>query len=156
MGWVAQKIEDYKITARSITPLWNSLRDSVGDAVIEFGQSFNMPGVDHSDCRARGRLCIRVQKPGHFIEIFLSESDQSIKLAPGIMDISGSNEDGTIREICRYRLKKDRSDLEFWMEGKDGEFAVASADDVAKQALEKFLFDPFPNHLIIRRSTNTY
>src|ERR1039457_3613810 len=32
MGWVAQKISDHKVVVESLPLLWNSLRDSIGDA----------------------------------------------------------------------------------------------------------------------------
>ena len=151
MGWVEQKIADYKATAAALTPLWNSVRDSIGEAVTDFQYGIHMPGVGHTDCRARGKMCVRVQKPGRFIEIFLSDTDQSIKSASGGTDLTGSREDGTILDISRYRLKQDRSGLEFYIEGDGGKCVVLSADDVAKRALEKFLFDPFPASGIITR-----
>jgi hypothetical protein len=143
MGWVQKKIREHQQTAESLVPLWNSLRDSVGDAVAEFKTLVSQPGVDHGDCRARGTLCVRVQKPGRFVEIFLSQSDQTIRIAGGSIDLAGSSDDGKDREICRYRLRESGSGLEFF---RNGEGAM-SADDVARAALETFLFDPFPANI---------
>jgi hypothetical protein len=144
MGWVEEKITNYNATAASLTPLWNGLRDSIGGAVTDFKALVSQPGISHSDCRARGKMCVRVQKPGRFIEVFLSEEDHSIRSAAGGTNLNGIAEDGTVLEVSRYRLTGDRSGLEFWMAGDNGVFAVASADDVAKKALEEFLFNPFP------------
>jgi hypothetical protein len=83
MSWVRQEINDHQTAAMSVTPLWNSLRDSIGDAVTEFKMMVSQPGVDYTDCRARGPMCMRVQKPGAFIEIFLSPDDQTIKFLSG-------------------------------------------------------------------------
>lgn len=83
MGWIKERAADHRATIAFITPLWNSLRDSIGAAVREFNETFNVPGVDRSDCEARAMPCVRVAKPGQFIEIFLSESGQSIKSVIG-------------------------------------------------------------------------
>jgi hypothetical protein len=153
MGWVEQKIADHLRTKESIVPLWNSLRDSIGEAVTDFQLAVHTPGVSHGDCRARGRLCIRVQKPGRFIEIFLPENDQTVQSAPGVTELNGPIEDGTIQEICRYRLNKDRSGLEFFIQNDRGETEVLSADEVARRVLEPFLFVPFPTTIVRRQTT---
>ena len=137
MGWVEHKIADLQATAKSVTPLWNSLRDSIGEAVTDFQYAIHESGVKHGDCKARGKMCVRVQKPDHFIEIFLSEPDQTIQ---SVID------DGEPQEIARYRLTENRSGLEFSIEN-----IVVSADDIAKRALETFLFERFPLHLVVTR-----
>lgn len=143
MGWVQQKLKDHQITDESITPLWNSLRDSIGAALMEFKASVSQPSIDHGDCTARGTLCVRVWKPGTFIEIFLSTSDQTVKMASGGITVNSSTEEGAPRNIACYRLNKDRSGLEFCTAAN----SLASAEDVAKEVLESFLFDPFPVHV---------
>src|ERR1039457_5705937 len=113
MGWVAQKISDHKTTAESLPRLWDSLRDSIGNAVEEFKALISQPGVDRGDCRARGAKCIRVWKPGASIEIYLSPTDATVKLAPGTITIAESADSGDDKTLCGYRLKEDRSGLEF-------------------------------------------
>lgn len=70
------------------------------------------------------------------MEIFLSKPDQTVR---AVIQENGTTQNGEALEICRYRMNKDRSDLEFSVANES-----ASADDVAKLAIEKFLFDPFP------------
>ena len=110
MGWVAQKISDHTKTAESLPRLWDSLRDSIGNAVEEFKALVSQPGVDRGDCRARGSMCIRVCKPGASIEIYLSPTDATVKLAPGTIAVAGATDSGDEKQICGYRLKQDRSD----------------------------------------------
>jgi hypothetical protein len=145
MGWVAQKISDHKTTAESLPRLWDSLRDSIGNAVEEFKALISQPGVDRGDCRARGAMCIRVSKPGASIEIFLSPTDATVRLAPGTnTTIAEESESGAEKTLCGYRLKKDRSELEFCR--CNGE--ALTADDVSILALDPFLLDPFPSAYI--------
>ena len=143
MGWVAQRIEDHKKTVEYLPRLWDSLRDSIGNAVEEFKALVAQPGVDRGDCRARGLMCIRVYKPGASLEIFLSPSDATVKLAPGTNTITGTDA-GEEKMLCGYRLKGDRSGLEF--HGTGG--VSLTADDVSRLALATFLLDPFPSEYI--------
>jgi hypothetical protein len=145
MGWVREKIADYKATQQELPRLWNSLRDSIGQSIAEFSDSISRPSVSHADCSARARPCVRISKPGQFIEVFLSTSDQSVKIASGTITISSSMEDGTICEVCRYRLTPDRSKLEFIVTDNNGtDWITADASEVSRRALEPFLFEPFP------------
>jgi len=138
MGWVRERINAQVTMAQSLVPLWNTLRDSVGNAITEYNALVSTPSVEHSDCRARGPLCLRVSKPGHFIEVFMSEFDQKIKLAQGTTGFSGEAESPGDREVCGYRLREDGTGLEFC--GSSG----LSSDEVARLALEEFLFTPSP------------
>jgi len=141
MGWVSQRIEDHQKISESLSPLWNTLRDSVGHAITEYKSRVSAI-MDYSDCHARGWMCIRVQKAGSFIEIFLSSSDQKVKSALGLIDLNRNTETPGVRDICGYRLKEDRSALEFHA----GANSITS-DNVAQRALEEFLFQPFPTHI---------
>ena len=145
MGWVRQKIADRQTAIMSLTPLWNSLRDSIGDAITEFTGLVSQPGVDYMDCRARGPMCMRVQKPGKFIEVFLSQSDQKVKSSIGVINLGGETGTSDDHEICSYRLTEDRSALEFCISGEAHDL---SADEVAQRALEQFLLEPFPTQYI--------
>ena len=148
MGWVRDKIADYKVTQKELPRLWNSLRDSIGQSIAEFSDSISRPSVSHADCAARAKPCVRISKPGQFIEIFLSSSDQSIKIASGTITTNSSPEDGTIREVCRYRLTPDRSSLEFAVTDNGTDWIAADANEVSRRALETFLFEPFPSGYI--------
>jgi hypothetical protein len=131
MGWVRERIESEVTIAKSIMPLWNTLRDSIGTTVTEYNALTIGSEVNRLDCQARAVPCIRVQKSGAFIEIFLSESDGKVKSAVGATCAD--------REICGYRVNGNRTGLEFF-EGDN----ILSADDVAQRALEDFLFVPPP------------
>ena len=140
MGWVEQEITDYTKTAECLPPLWDSLRDSIGRAVEDFKALVSQPGVGRADCHARGPKCVRVQKPGASLEIFLSPLDKQIKNAPGTLALDSTHDYPEETTICGYRLKVDRSGLEFC--SLTGE--TLTADDVSKLALRRFLLDPFP------------
>ena len=144
MGWVAQRIQDHKKTEEHLPRLWDSLRDSIGSAVEEFKALISQPGVDRGDCRARAAKCIRVWKPGASVEIFLSPTDATVRLAPGTTTIEESYDTGEEKILCGYRLKEDRSGLEFTsIEGQS-----LTADDVSRLALASFLLDPFPSRYV--------
>ena len=85
-----------------IVSLWNEVRDSVGQAALDFnertkGLRGSGPTFSTKDCKAQGRYCIRIEKQpeGTSIEIFLDASDDSLK--------SSLNGDEPVR-ICGYRL----------------------------------------------------
>lgn len=140
MGWVEQKIKDRQAAHRSLHPLWNSLRDSIGGAVLDFQSFVNFPHIGSQDCKARGSLCVRVEKSDmSFIEVFLVADDQTIRTA----------RDDAETIIAKYRLDAKRSNLEFYTESEKGAITV-SAEHVSELALCKFLFEPFPTSTIKR------
>lgn len=141
MGWVEDKIKDRRATEKFTTVLWNALRDSIGDAVTDFQVNVHLPEVSSKDCKARAPLCMRVEKGGSFIEIFLVKDDQSIQK-------SGDGDGDSL--IARYRLKADKSGLQFYREG-EGSDVILTADMVARCALEDFLFTPFPLATIVKQ-----
>ena len=71
---VEKKIEDHLVTAKAILPLWNSLRDAVGEAVTDFQSVVHGHSVSRADCTAHGPQCMRVQK--------LAYSSRSFSLRP--------------------------------------------------------------------------
>lgn len=96
MGWVAEKFKEHEDTKNHLDGLWNGLRDSCQIAVSEFVVKIDQLNVERRDCSARGKRCQRITKGTQFIEIFISESDQSVRSALG-----------TDKEIvlAYYRLK---------------------------------------------------
>jgi hypothetical protein len=124
----------------------NSLRDSIGSAVAEFDTSIDESGVSVSDCAARAKPCMRVQKPGRFIEIFLSPEDRTIRSA--VQENGGHSAEEVV--VCHYRLNSDMPKLEFFVGKEIGDPRVVSADQVAQLALEQFLFTPFPKNYVHR------
>ena len=121
MGWVEDEFLDHAAYERLTPRLWDSVRDSSGQAVHEF--NVRMGGVavfQLKDCTARGPHCLRIQKTGEkpSIEVFLDTGDRSFKAAAG---------SGKARRICGYRLLTDRSALEFF-----GEEGTSTADQVCQ------------------------
>lgn len=123
--------------AALINGLSNSLRDSIGEVVVEFNSrvaSTTNP-ISRKDCKSFGQFCQRVEKTnGEFIEVFFDEENRSVNV-----------KDEAPRPICEYGLDATRSRLEFFNVEPDNKRTVLSADLVSRLALEKFLFTPFPN-----------
>jgi hypothetical protein len=134
MGWVEQKLIDYKVTKNHLVGLWNSVRDSAGSSANEFNARIHGSNVKTQVCATRGEKCIRVQKDGEFLEIFINEADQSVRYAAGSKD-----------EViaAHYRLNSLRDGLEFFESKEDGE-RLLNAEDICRKALEDFLFTPAP------------
>ena len=105
-----KEIEDHRITETSTTDLWNSLRDGIGTAIIEFKRRRCRQSIT-AIVRPVGRCVSGFE--GRFIEIFISQSDQTVKLASGGITTVSSTEEGTPRDVARYDLNKDRTGLEF-------------------------------------------
>ena len=129
MGWVADKIAENTVITKKIEGLWNSLRDSVGEAMAEFQIAVAGSDVHGKDCKARGRFCIRIEKQDSFLEVFLDQSHRLVKSA---------NLDSE-RTICGYRLDASRQGLEFF-----------ASDPVAVLSADEFLFMPFPERLMTK------
>ena len=145
MGWVAEKFKEHEDTKNHLDGLWNGLRDSCQIAVSEFVVKIDQLNVERRDCSARGKRCQRITKGTQFIEIFISESDQSVRSALG-----------TDKEIvlAYYRLKDGGKGLEFFEE-RDGGSVSITADVVCRKALEEFLFNPPPFGYLIGLTSQT-
>jgi len=141
MGWVENTFADEVVYINSIAGLWNAMRDSVGVTVHEFTKRTSGSGIPltRKDCKARGQYCIRVEKgqqPPSSVEVFLDEQDKTLK-------VSLPDEPERARLVCGYRLKADRSGLEFF-DVVDGTASQLSTEAACEKALRDFLFMPFP------------
>jgi hypothetical protein len=141
MNWVEQKIRDDRTAEASLLPLWSGLRDAIGNAVDHFCQFVHDPRVASKDCKARGKYCIRIERGELCLEVFLVPTERVVKYA-------GFGKDEI--PICRYRLNTDRKALEFFRDANDGEAVVISSEEIAKAALEEFLFEPYPQIITSR------
>jgi hypothetical protein len=138
MAWVSDKISENTVISTKIGALWNSLRDSIGDALTEFQLSVHNSGVSGKDCKARGRFCIRIEKNDSSIEVFLDLSHRLVK--SGSLDLEE-------KTLCGYRLDAARQGLEFFAIQDALSSSPLSAEEVSRIALEEFLFTPFPTVL---------
>jgi hypothetical protein len=132
MGWVEDEFLDRAAYGRLTPRLWDSVRDSVGQSVIEFNTTMGSQFVELQGCTARGTFCFRIHNidRDNNIEVFLDTGDLSLKAAVGR---------GKAIRVSSYRLMTGRSALEFF--GDEGPLAV---DQVCKKAISEFLFAPFP------------
>jgi hypothetical protein len=126
---------------REIGTLWKAVRDSIGQAAIEYNQRTNGTyfTLYPSGCTSKSSLCMRIEMKGESarsIEVFIEDSEPILKVY-----MRRSKE---TREICRYRLCEDRSRLEFYKEGTDGIDTILTPEHVCEMALSDFLFKPFP------------
>lgn len=142
MAWVEDKIAEHKLISKSLQPLWNTLRDSIGEAVTEFQLNVHDSGVSCNGCKTRGRYCMRILRGEKSIEVFLDLSDRTVKLA--ILDGDGV-------PVSGYRPNGTGSALEFFSIAENLPPASISAEEVSRAALEKFLFSPFPIAIITQQ-----
>jgi hypothetical protein len=137
MGWVEKKFSDQLRLTREIPRLWDQVRDNIGQATLEYNARTDGSGnhLDHTDCMARARLCTRLHqaRDGSMIEVFLNESDASLRTV---------TRDGTENTICHYRLATGEG-LEFFV-NKDTEIRAISVDTACEMAVSAFIFSPFP------------
>jgi len=125
MGWIKNKYLDDKTYLDGLVQLWDGVRDSIGLAVIEFNQYAN-GSVTHKDCTARSEYCVRIEKEGGSIEVFIDPMTRCVKK---------STKPGEDAIICKYRPRQDHLGLEF---SNDGD--ALGPEEVCKRALESFLF----------------
>jgi len=138
MGWVEQAFQDRLAYGQSLPTLWNEVRDSIGQSVVEFNGRTEGSGLSIAvkDCAARGKFCIRVLKvpDQSFVELFLDEDMRCFKISQ-----AGSES----KNVCGYELTPDKAALTFFIESADGHRAI-SPDDACKSALHLFILNPFP------------
>lgn len=137
MGWVNERIKD-EVAYRLLPKFWNAMRDAVGTAAEEFrGHSLidESEALTWSDCRTKARCCVRVNRRGNSIEVYLDESDKTLK--------TFMVSDATTTTVCEYRLGKSRADLELFIQDENGS-RVLTEDQACEKALEGFLFNPLP------------
>ncbi|MEO8592572.1 MAG: hypothetical protein ABI759_04550 [Candidatus Solibacter sp.] len=118
--------------------LWNAVRDAVGLSIQEFTNSNRIEEerVLRADCTSMSRRCIRVTRGAKFVEIFMDEQSHRIQF------IQQPNLSAT---IAQFRPNSDRSGLECFTVGDDGEISL-SMDAIAERALSGLLFDPSPKY----------
>lgn len=139
MGWVEERFASQLLLNKGVPKLWNAMRDSVGQAVIEYNA--RVPDTAHeltlSDCKAQGRFCRRLERKhtGASLEIYLDESNASLKISLQPSAVSES--------ICGYRLQPSGEVVEFFVATPGGAIAK-TADEASRMAIEDFLFNPFP------------
>ncbi len=139
-GWVENRFLDHIAYERNIPNLWNKVRDNIGQAVEEFNNRTPLAEhLDHRDCMARGKHCIRLHKAvdNSEIEVFLNETSRLLKTA------TGNHSDKT---ICKFRLTGDRKELEFFQDEAQAK-TVISADEACESAIGEFIFNPFPTNI---------
>jgi hypothetical protein len=138
MGWVEKRFSDHLRLTREIPRLWDQVRDSIGQAVLEYNARTDgsRNHIDHTDCTARARLCARLHqtRDGSTIEVFLNEDDASLRTA---------TRDGTENIVCHYRLMANAEGLEFFV-NKDADTRAVSVVDACEMAIRAFIFNPFP------------
>jgi hypothetical protein len=136
MGWVENRFLDEVAYSREIPKLWNKVRDSLGQSASEFNARIKSvgPEVSITDCMAKGKLCVRLQRDESTIEIFLNASERALKTyTPNSPD----------KTVAHFRLTPARDELEFFVE-RDGITIGISVDGICELAVASFLFDPFP------------
>lgn len=139
MGWMEDVFVERLAVNRGVGALWNEMRDSVGQALMEYGQrTLNLavvPAFRSTDCQARGRFCIRVVKhpDAAWLEIFLDQANRVLKTA---------QEGGVEKDVCQYRLGDQG--LQFYTESEEAGVTPISIESACRKALEKFMLDPFP------------
>jgi hypothetical protein len=140
MGWVKDRFNEHIAYAAEVPKLWNRVRDSVGEAVVEFNErtSGTVHTLDHTDCMAKGKYCTRIHKAidNSSIEVYLDESNRSLNV---------SREGHTTSEICRYRITGDHKGAEFFVrEPHETALRAISVDEACQRAIAEFIFTPFP------------
>jgi hypothetical protein len=143
MGWVENRFLDEEKYEETLSSLWNEFRDALGTAVKEFSRRVsgsNSAPLSRKDCTARGnQYCVRLQKshPDESLEVFIDENDKSLKTAL-------QSEPSVIKTVCNYRLKADRSGLEFAAPNAENGFTSLGIEAACEMAIGSFLFSPFP------------
>jgi hypothetical protein len=139
MGWVDDTFRERIASETEVPKLWDSLRDSIGLAVEEFNRrtAASLDTLERNNCMAMGRHCLRVRRTlgGSAIEVFLDEQNQSLTVA----------RNGLNKLVCGYRLSKDLSQAEFFIQ-KEGDTPerMLPVEEACRRALKELLFSPFP------------
>jgi len=141
MGWVDDRFKREAATSRKIGPLWDSIRDSIGRAVMEYNR--HVSGTDctvyRADCTAKANMCMRLEMRGtkpRSVEVFIDDNEPSLNVYDGVTKES--------KEICRYRLNDDLTAIELYSENPDSISTILTVDSACEKALSNFLFRPFP------------
>jgi hypothetical protein len=141
MGWVSDRFKERSALDQKIGPAWNSVRDSIGTAAMEYNE--RVKGTEwtlhRADCTSKSSMCMRLETRGphaRSIEVFIDDNAPTLNIyLPAINDT---------RQICKYHLNGDHSDIEFYTEDSEGGRAVRTIEQVCEMALSDFLFNPFP------------
>jgi hypothetical protein len=144
MGWVKDKFNEHLAYAAETPKLWNRVRDSIGEAVVEFNEGTTGTGntLDHTDCMAKGKYCTRIHKAidNSSIEVYLDEDNRSLNILRQGLMASG--------EICRYRITEDHKGAEFFVkEPHETALRTISVEQACQMAIAEFIFTPFPASL---------
>jgi hypothetical protein len=136
MGWVNDKFDEKATYAAEVPRLWKRMRDSIAEAVSDFNHRTNdaANNLNHTDCRAKGNYCTRIQKSidNSSIEIYLDESAQSLNASRGGHTAHG--------KVCGYRISGDRKGAEFFAQDAEGIARAISVEEACKLAIAEFIF----------------
>jgi hypothetical protein len=137
MGWVEDKFSNRVLVNRALPQLWNAMRDSIGQAVLEYNSRVAGTGQELSseDCKSNGRFCRRIEKKidGGVLEVYLDTTDATLKVF--------QQPSSATKAVCSYRLHD--SGLEFFLAMPNGDIAK-TPDAACQMAMDEFLFKPFP------------
>ena len=147
MGWVDDKFKERLAINSGTSMLWNALRDSIGFCAEEYND--RVKGTEdqlyRADCKASSPLCHRIEKRGatpQAIEIFIDAEEPLLKTL--------SQPSGTVKTICAYRVKSDKSGVEFFESKADGATEAIHPSVACEMALSEFFFKPFPTQFTSR------
>ncbi len=141
MGWVEKKFADQSSYAKGVRRLWDAVRESVDQSIVEFNA--RVPGAlsTLSDCAAPGKFCLRITKylDNTALELSLDEVKWTFNKDP-----IGSEP----KAVCGIRVTPDHSGLEFFTDHEPPGDQTLTIEQACKMALEDFLFGPeFPRYL---------
>jgi hypothetical protein len=140
VSWVDDEFKERIVINNGLLALWNTIRDSIGAAVLEYNQRVYQTDaqLSMSDCTAKSRLCVRLEmkRKNRFIEVFIDENEQALSLCYQAAQ--------ACIEVCRYRANADRSGVELYVRKPDQTTDITNPEEACKIALYDFLFRPFP------------
>jgi hypothetical protein len=137
MGWVEDRFQNDSDFKKFVPQLWDAMRDSIGVAISEFNahsEDASKKHLEAVDCLSMGHYCRRVTKGhGPSLEIFLQDKKRKLMV----------RQDGaTFKEVCGYRIKRDRTGAEFFYEPSGTSVDIEVA---CRAALEIFIFGSLSN-----------
>ena len=138
MGWVEDRFKTEDMYEKGLAVLWDEMRDSIGAGIIAVNTRADEIVVEHKDCTARSRFCVRIVRrsdPSKSIEVFLDPPSRMLRTS-GPMSI-----DSTV-DVFPYRVSSNLERLEYFKKG-DKEDAVAT-EQACQKAIEAFLFGESP------------